>query len=140
MRLDELTPGTAAEMAKTVTEADVILFAGVTGDFNPAHVDDEYARRSRFGGRIAHGMLSAGLVSAVLAMKLPGPGTIYLSQSMRFTRPVMIGDTVTARAEVVEVIAAKRRVRLATTCRNQRGETVLDGEALVMVPDDDPKA
>ena len=140
MRLDELTPGTAAEMAKTVTEADVILFAGVTGDFNPAHVDDEYAKRSRFGGRIAHGMLSAGLVSAVLAMKLPGPGTIYLSQSMRFTRPVMIGDTVTARAEVVEVIAAKRRVRLATTCRNQRGETVLDGEALVMVPDDDPKA
>ena len=140
MRLDELTPGTAAEMAKTVTEADVILFAGVTGDFNPAHVDDEYARRSRFGGRIAHGMLSAGLVSAVLAMKLPGPGTIYLSQSMRFTRPVMIGDTVTARAEVVEVLAAKRRVRLATTCRNQRGETVLDGEALVMVPDDDPKA
>ena len=140
MRFDELTPGLAAEMAKTVTEADVILFAGVTGDFNPAHVDDEYAKRSRFGGRIAHGMLSAGLVSAVLAMKLPGPGTIYLSQSMRFTRPVMIGDTVTARAEVVEVIAAKRRVRLATTCRNQRGETVLDGEALVMVPDDDPKA
>ena len=140
MRLDELTPGLAAEMAKTVTEADVILFAGVTGDFNPAHVDDEYARRSRFGGRIAHGMLSAGFVSAVIAMKLPGPGTIYLSQSMRFTRPVMIGDTVTARAEVVEVIAAKRRVRLATTCRNQRGETVLDGEALVMVPDDDPKA
>ena len=135
MRLDELTPGTAAEMAKTVTEADVILFAGVTGDFNPAHVDDEYARRSRFGGRIAHGMLSAGLVSAVLAMKLPGPGTIYLSQSLRFTRPVMIGDTVTARVEILELTAPKRRVRLATVCRNQRDETVLDGEAVVMVPE-----
>jgi 3-hydroxybutyryl-CoA dehydratase len=134
-RIDELSVGMSAEQAKTVTDADVVLFAGVTGDFNPVHVDAEAAAKSRFGGRIAHGMLGAGFISAVIAMKLPGPGTIYMSQSLRFTRPVKIGDTVTARVEVVEVIAGKQRVRLATTCRNQRGETVLDGEALVMVPD-----
>ena len=140
MTFDEITVGQAAEFTRTVTETDVVLFAGITGDFNPAHVDAVAAAQGRFGGRIAHGMLSASFISTVLGMKLPGPGTIYLSQSLRFTRPVMLGDTVTARAEVVEVVAAKRRVRLATTCRNQRGETVLDGEALVMVPDDDPKA
>jgi 3-hydroxybutyryl-CoA dehydratase len=135
VRFDELTVGQSATMAKTVTEADVVLFAGVTGDFNPAHVDQTWAERSRFGGRIAHGMLSAGLVSAVLAMKLPGPGTIYLSQTLRFTRPVRINDTVTARVEVVELTPARRRARLATTCTNQNGETVLDGEATVMVPE-----
>lgn len=135
MRIDEMAPGLSAEQAKTVTEADVVLFAGITGDFNPVHVDAEAAARSRFGGRIAHGMLSAGLISAVIAMKLPGPGAIYMTQSLRFTKPVKIGDTVTARVEVIEVLAAKKRVRLATTCRNQRGETVLDGEALLMVPD-----
>ena len=133
---ERLAVGQTAEMAKTVTEADVVLFAGVTGDFNPVHVDAVAAERSRFGGRIAHGMLSAGLVSAVLAMRLPGPGTIYLSQSLRFTRPVRIGDTVTARVEIAELVPAKRRVRLLTTCLHQRGETVLEGEAVVMVPDD----
>jgi 3-hydroxybutyryl-CoA dehydratase len=135
VRLDELTVGMSAEQAKTVTDADVVLFAGITGDFNPVHVDAVAAGQSRFGGRIAHGMLGAGLISAVIAMKLPGPGTIYLSQSLRFTKPVRIGDTVTARVEVAEVIAAKKRVRLLTTCRNQTGETVIDGEATVMVPD-----
>lgn len=133
---DRLAVGQQAEMAKTVTEADVVLFAGVTGDFNPVHVDAVAAERSRFGGRIAHGMLSAGFISAVLAMRLPGPGTIYLSQSLRFTRPVRIGDTVTARVEIAELVPARRRVKLTTTCVNQRGETVLDGEAVVMVPDD----
>ena len=136
MRFEELVVGQAAEWGKTVTEADVTLFAGVTGDFNPVHVDAVAAERSRFGGRIAHGMLSAGLVSAAIAMRLPGPGTIYLTQSLRFTAPVRIGDTVTARVEVVELIAKRRRVRLATSCRNQRGELVLDGEATVMVPDE----
>jgi 3-hydroxybutyryl-CoA dehydratase len=137
MRFEELTPGQSAELGKTVTEADVVLFAGVTGDFNPVHVNAEVAERSRFGGRIAHGMLGAGLISAVLGTRLPGPGCIYLSQSLRFTAPVRIGDTVTARVEVVEVIAAKRRARLATVCRNQRGETVIEGEAVVMVPQDE---
>jgi 3-hydroxybutyryl-CoA dehydratase len=138
VRIQELFVGQCAEWGKTVTETDVALFAGVTGDFNPVHVNAVAAEQSRFGGRIAHGMLSAGLVSAAIAMKLPGPGTIYLGQTLRFTAPVRIGDTVTARVEVVEVIERKRRVRLTTTCRNQRGELVLDGEATVMVPDDEP--
>jgi 3-hydroxybutyryl-CoA dehydratase len=133
MRLEELTPGLAAELSKTVTETDVVLFAGITGDFNPAHVNEVEARASRFGGRIAHGMLSAGFISAVLGMRLPGPGSIYLSQSLKFTAPVRIGDTVTARVEVVEVV--KRRVRLATTCRTQDGTTVVEGEAVVLVPE-----
>ena len=131
--LDELRVGDAAEMAKTVTDADIVLFAGITGDFNPVHVDAVAAERSMFGSRVAHGMLSAGFISAVLGMRLPGPGSVYLSQSLRFTKPVRIGDTVTARVEVLEIIAAKRRVRLATMCRNQNGEVVVEGEALVMV-------
>jgi 3-hydroxybutyryl-CoA dehydratase len=137
MRFEDLQPGQSAAMSKTVTEADVILFAGVTGDFNPAHLDQVYAERSRFGGRIAHGMLSAGFISAVLAMRLPGPGTIYLSQSLRFLRPVRIGDTVTARVEVAELMPARRRVRLLTTCSNQQGEALVEGEALVMVPEEE---
>ena len=132
-RIDELRVGQSAEMAKTVTESDIALFAGVTGDFNPVHVDAVAAEKTRFGGRIAHGILSAGFISAVIAMRLPGAGSIYLSQSLRFTKPVRIGDTVTARVEVLEVLAAKRRVRLATACRNQHGETVVEGEAVVMV-------
>jgi 3-hydroxybutyryl-CoA dehydratase len=126
--------GASAEMSRTVTDADVVLFAGVTGDFNPAHMDAVAAARGPFGGRIAHGMLTGGLISAVLAMRLPGPGTIYLSQSLRFVRPVRIGDTVTARVEVLEVLERKRRVRLATSATNQNGETLVEGEALVMLP------
>jgi 3-hydroxybutyryl-CoA dehydratase len=132
-RIDELSVGQVAELAKTVTESDIVLFAGVTGDFNPVHIDAIAAKKSVFGERIAHGMLSAGFISAVLGMRLPGPGSIYLSQTLRFTKPVRIGDTVTARVEVVEVIAAKRRVRLATTCRNQNDEVVVEGEAVVMM-------
>jgi 3-hydroxybutyryl-CoA dehydratase len=134
MTFEALQVGQAAEFRKTVTEADVVLYAGITGDLNPVHLDQVEAERSMFGGRIAHGMLSAGLISAVLGMKLPGPGTVYLEQSLRFVRPVRIGDTVTARAEVLELVPAKRRVRLATTCSNQDGDVVLKGEALVMVP------
>ncbi len=135
MNVDELSAGQSAEMSKTITSADIMSFAQATGDFNPVHIDDEAAKRSPFGERIAHGMLSAGLISAVLGMKLPGPGVIYMSQSLRFVRPVKIGDTITARAEVIEVMTAKKRAKLATTCRNQNGEMVLEGEALVMVPD-----
>jgi 3-hydroxybutyryl-CoA dehydratase len=134
LAFEALEAGMAAEYARTVGDADIVAFAEVSGDRNPAHLDEEAAARGPFGGRIAHGMLSAAYVSTALATKLPGPGTIYLSQSLRFVRPVRIGDTVTARVEVAEVIAAKRRVRLKTTCTNQRGETLLDGEALVMVP------
>jgi 3-hydroxybutyryl-CoA dehydratase len=136
MRFDSLTVGSSATMAKTITETDVVLFAGITGDFNPAHIDAVAAARSRFGGRIAHGMLSAGIISAVLGTRLPGPGSVYLSQSLRFTRPVRIGDTVTAEVTVTALNAEKRRVTLATVCRNQDGETVIDGEALVLMPAD----
>lgn len=125
--------GDKASTAKTITETDVYLFAGVTGDLNPAHVNEEWAKATPFEGRIAHGMLSAGLISAVLGMKLPGPGTIYLSQSLKFTAPVRIGDTITAEAEVVEIIKEKR-LRLRTTCTNQDGTLVLEGEAVVLPP------
>ena len=137
MRIEELKVGQSAEWAKTVTEADVVLYAGVTGDFNPAHVNEVEAKRSRFGGRIAHGMLSAGFISAAIAMRLPGPGTIYLAQTLRFVRPVRVGDTVTARVEVAELFATKRRARLTTVCRNQAGEVVIDGEATVMLPNEE---
>lgn len=133
MRFDELTVGQFAEHTKTVTETDVVMYAGITGDFNPMHVDQTYAEKTKFGGRIAHGMLTAGFISAVLGMKLPGDGSIYMSQSLRFNRPVRIGDTITARIEVIELFPEKKRVRLATTCRNQKDETVLDGEALVLM-------
>ena len=138
MRFEDLTVGQSAQFSKTVTEADVVLYAGITGDLNPAHIDRVYADKSRFGGRVAHGMLTAGFISAALAMKLPGPGSIYLSQSLRFLRPVRIGDTVTARVEVLELNAAKRRVRLATICSNQDNDVVVEGEALVLVPEDAP--
>jgi 3-hydroxybutyryl-CoA dehydratase len=113
----------------------VRAFAALTGDANPVHLDESYAAGTMFGGRIAHGMHVAGLISAVLGMRLPGPGAVYLEQSLRFRRPVRIGDTVTARVEVLDVIPERRRVRLATTCRTQHGDLVVDGEALIMVPE-----
>lgn len=135
--LEEIRTGDAAELSRTVTESDLTLFAGLTGDFNPVHVDAVAAEASPFGGRIAHGMLTAGMISAVLGTRLPGPGCIYVSQTLRFTRPVRIGDTVTARVEVTGVRREKRRVVLDTTCRNQEGETVLEGEAEVLIPEDE---
>lgn len=135
MRFDELEVGMTAELARTITAADIDDFARVTGDHNPVHVDEEAARASRFGGRIAHGILTAGLVSAVLGTRLPGPGCIYLSQTLRFTRPVPVGATITATVEVIELDPERRRARLATTCSDQEGQTVLDGEALLLMPD-----
>jgi acyl dehydratase len=132
MRYDDLTVGQSAEYSRVVSDEDVKLFAKITGDFNPVHIDEEAAAKTRFGGRIAHGMLSGGLVSAAIANKLPGEGSIYLSQTMRFTAPVRIGDTVTVSLTVLELLS-KKRVRLATVCRNQNGETVLDGEATILV-------
>lgn len=136
MRFEELAVGQRAELARVVSGDDVARFAEISGDTNPVHLDDAAAAASRFGARIAHGVLSAGLISAVLGTRLPGPGSIYLSQSLRFARPVYLDDTVTASVEVVELIAAKRRVRLATRCTNQHGDTVLDGEAMVWCPED----
>lgn len=132
MDYSELSVGMRADFSKLVSDADVRSFADITGDHNPVHLDDAIASRSRFGGRIAHGMLSAGIVSAAIAGRLPGPGSVYLSQTMKFTAPVRIGDTITATITVLELLS-KNRVRLATTCRNQSGETVLDGEAVILL-------
>ncbi len=132
--IDTIKTGDAAEFTKTVTETDVYLYAGITGDLNPAHINETYAAGTFFKGRIAHGMLTAGFISAILGMQLPGPGTIYLSQTLRFLAPVRMGDTITGRVEVVEVMPEKNRLRLHTTCKNQEGTVVLDGEAVVSPP------
>ena len=130
----EIKVGDWAEFTKTLSESDVYLYAGVTGDHNPAHTNEEYAKKTFFKTRIAHGMLSAGLVSTVLGNELPGHGTIYIRQELNFLAPVKIGDTLTARVKVVEVMPEKNRLRLKTTCTNQEGVEVLDGEAIVSPP------
>lgn len=132
--IEEMKPGDAAEFSKTISESDVYLYAGVTGDLNPAHINEEYARETFFKTRIAHGMLGAGLISAVLGMRLPGPGAVYVHQELDFLAPIRIGDTVTARVEVLEIMAEKKQVRLRTTCTRQDGTVVLDGEAVVSAP------
>ena len=132
--IEELKIGDTASFSKTVSESDVYLFAGVTGDLNPAHVNEEFAKDTFFETRIAHGMLSAGFISAVIGTKLPGPGTIYMRQELKFTAPVRIGDTVKAIVEVIEIVVDKKRVRLKTYCVNQDNTTVVDGEALVSPP------
>jgi 3-hydroxybutyryl-CoA dehydratase len=132
--ISELKVGDVAEFAKTVSESDIYLYAGVSGDLNPAHINESYAQNTFFKTRIAHGMLSAGFISAAIGMQLPGPGTIYLRQELNFRAPVRVGDTVTARVEIIEIIADKKRVRLKTTCVNQEGTLVLDGEAVVSPP------
>ena len=128
-----LQVGDTATLEKTITDDDIRAFADLTGDHNPVHLDDEFAKTTRFGRRIAHGMLSAGLLSAVLANKLPGVGTVYLSQSLSFVAPVYPGDTVTARVTVTKVREDKPIVTLETVCTNQRGESVIKGEAVVLV-------
>jgi 3-hydroxybutyryl-CoA dehydratase len=132
--INELNVGDRAEFTKTVSESDVYLYAGVTGDFNPAHINEPYAEKTFFKTRIAHGMLPAGFISAILGTRLPGPGTIYMGQTLKFRAPVLIGDTITASAEVMEIIADKNRVCLKTTCENQDGVVVIDGEAVVSPP------
>ncbi len=131
--IEEMRIGQSASTSKTITEADVVLFAGVSTDFNPAHLDEEYAKNTQFGGRIAHGMLSVGLISAVLGNKLPGPGTIYLGQTLKFRAPVHIGDTVTATVTVKELIVEKNRVVFETVC-TVGGKVVIEGEATMMPP------
>jgi 3-hydroxybutyryl-CoA dehydratase len=132
--IGELSIGDVAQFAKTVTEADIYLYAGITGDFNPAHINEEYARNTFFKTRIAHGMLAAGFISTVMGTLLPGPGCIYVKQELTFLAPVRIGDTITARVEVLELIPEKNRARFKTTCTNQEGTQVLDGEAVVSPP------
>jgi len=132
--IEELNIGDIASFEKTITETDVYLYAGITGDLNPAHINQKEAEASMFKGRIAHGMLSAGLISAVLGMYLPGPGTIYLGQDLKFLAPVRMGDTIKAEVEVIEINNEKKRIKLKTTCTNQDGTLVLDGIATVMPP------
>lgn len=130
--LEDLEVGMSASYAKTITDADVVLFAGITGDDNPVHINEEFASQTQFERRIAHGMLSAGLISAVLGTRLPGPGAIYIDQQLKFKAPVYIGDTVTATATVKEINQERRRVVLETVCRI--GEKVVaEGVATNMV-------
>lgn len=131
--LDEITIGMTASAGKTITEADILLYAAVSTDTNPSHINAEFAAAGPFKERVAHGMLTAGLISAVLGTQLPGPGTIYLAQTLRFRGPVKIGDTVTAVVEVTEINAEKKRATLKTVCL-VAGKHVIEGEATVVVP------
>jgi 3-hydroxybutyryl-CoA dehydratase len=131
--LEDLEVGQTGELRRTVAAADLDAFAAVTGDTNPVHLDEAYAAATPFKGRIAHGMLSAGYISAVLGTRLPGPGAIYVSQSLSFRRPVRIGDEVTAEVKVTAIDAARGRVTFATSCV-VAGKTVVEGEAVVIVP------
>ncbi|MEI6160864.1 MAG: MaoC family dehydratase [Roseococcus sp.] len=130
---EDLTLGQSASFGKTITEADILLFAGVSGDTNPVHINAEVAAASMFKERIAHGMLSASLISTVLGTRLPGAGTIYLGQNLKFRAPVKIGETVTATVTVTALDPGKKRVTLSTVC-TVAGKPVIDGEATVMVP------
>ena len=128
---EDLAIGMKASFAKTITEADIILFAGASGDTNAMHINEEFARTTPFKGRIAHGMLTASVISAAIAGRLPGPGTVYLSQNLRFKAPVRPGDTVQATVTVKELQSEKKRVLLTTVC-TVGDKVVIDGEALVM--------
>jgi 3-hydroxybutyryl-CoA dehydratase len=129
--IEDLDVGMTATFSKTITEADILLFAGASGDNNAVHINEEFARTTLFRGRIAHGMLTASVISAAIAGRLPGPGTVYLAQNLRFRAPVRPGDTVHATVTVSEVIPAKRRVLLSTVC-TVRDTVVIDGDAVVI--------
>lgn len=130
--MPEFEVGDKASLAKTITDEDVRMFAAATGDLNPLHLDEEYAAKSRFGRRVAHGMLSAGMISAVLGTELPGPGTIYLGQTLKFLAPVYLGDTVTATVTLAEYNREKGRMTFQTVCTNQDGAELVSGEAQVL--------
>lgn len=132
MEFEKLKVGMKESITKTITETDIILYTGISLDSNSVHINAVYAEGSVFKKRIAHGMLTAGLISAVLGTKLPGEGTIYLEQNLKFKKPVYLGDTITAVCEITDIIEEKRRLTLSTVCHNQAGEIVLTGEAKVM--------
>lgn len=129
----EIEIGESSSFTKTITEADVVTFAGIIGDFNPIHVDQEFAKQTVFGQRLAHGMLTASFLSTPLGRCMPGTNGLYLSQEVRFLKPVLIGDTITAHAEIIEKIEGKRRLVMKTVVTNQRGEVVIEGKAVSMV-------
>jgi 3-hydroxybutyryl-CoA dehydratase len=132
--IDQIKIGDSAQISNTITETVINDFAKATGDFNPIHLDQTYAEKTYFKGRIAHGVLSVGYISSVLGNLLPGPGGILLSQDVRFLAPVRIGDVITAKAEVIELNPGKNRVKFKTTCTNQKGEVVVDGTAWSLCP------
>jgi 3-hydroxybutyryl-CoA dehydratase len=139
-KFDELNEGDSDSLSKTVTETDVILFAGLTGDFNPLHINDVYAKKSNFKNRLVHGAFSSGLISAVLGMKIPGPGALYLDQYCKFKKPVFIGDTLTATATIKEKISKQKEgkppmnlLKISTIVTNQDDIVVTEGEATIMV-------
>lgn len=133
LHLEDLNLGMSATYAKTVSEADIVLFAGISGDNNPLHLDEDYARSTMFKSRIAHGMLTASFISTVVGMRLPGPGCVYISQNLRFKAPVRIGDTVRAVVEVTGIDLDRARVTVSTRCLVGE-KVVIDGEAVLMVP------
>ena len=135
-RFEDFEVGDEAVFSKTIEEADVLLFAELSGDRYPLHVDEDYARGTRFGRRVAHGMLTASLLSTTNAMLLQEPGGISVEQTLRFLRPVFLGDTITARSTVIEILPRTRRLRCRTTCTNQHGELVLTGEAIEQKDDE----
>jgi 3-hydroxybutyryl-CoA dehydratase len=130
-----LNIGSTASFSKKITEQDVVTFAQLSGDNNPMHLDENYAKGTRFGARIAHGAFSFAVISTVLGTRLPGPGTIYMSQTLKFLKPVYFDDTITGTAEITAIRADKGIVTLKTACTNQRGEPVAEGEAVVFHPD-----
>jgi len=132
--INEINIGDKASFQKTISESDVYLFAGISGDYNPAHINEVEAVNTIFKGRISHGLLTASLISSVLGMQLPGPGTIYLGQNLRFIAPVKIGDTVKAEVEVILINNEKNQITLQTNCINQDGKIVIKGDATVMPP------
>ena len=132
-KYEDIQIGQTANLTHTITAEDVDLFGKLSGDYNPVHFDDDWAKKTIFGERIAHGLLTGAYISTLLANKLPGPGTVYLKQEFKFKLPVKIGDTIKAEVEVKELIDEKKRIILKTTCTNQNQETVLDGQATVMI-------
>jgi 3-hydroxybutyryl-CoA dehydratase len=130
-KYSEINLGQSVEEIHKITEEDIQIFGNLSGDYNPLHFNEEWAAKTMFKGRIAHGLLIAAFISAAIGMKLPGPGTIYLGQRISFKRPVRIGDTITARVEVIDKDDEKQHITLKTTCTNQEGKVVLDGDALI---------
>lgn len=128
-----MKPGSTASLTKTFTDKDVRTFAELSGDQNPLHMDEDYAAGTRFGKRLVHGILTSGLISALLGMQLPGPGSVYLKQTLNFRAPVYIGDTITATVSVIDIRSDKPIATMATICTNQTGKVVIDGEALLLL-------